>query len=365
MKKILFYLHHPAHFHLFRHVIYQLKRDGKEVIILATKKDILEELLLKEGFNYINVLPNGRKDNKASIAFGLIKQDLKLLKICLKHKPDILVGTSTEITHIGRLLNIPSLFVNEDDAAVIPLVRDLAYRFAKIIISPEVCNNGKYEYKAIKYQSYHELAYLHPNVFIPKREIVEKYFNPDKPYAIIRFSKLGAHHDIGVQGISNVTAWELINVLSGKFKVYITSERPLETEFEPYRMSINPLDIHHVINYATVFIGDSQTMAAEAGVLGTPFFRCNDFVGRISYLRELEEVYNLGFGFNPSDSNIMIDKLKEIIKIPDLKQQWQIRRRKMLSEKVDLSAFLIWFIENYPESEFEMKNNPAYQYNFK
>ena len=40
--------------------------------------------------------------------------------------------------------------------------------------------------------------------------------------------------------------------------------------------------------FASLYIGDSQTMAAEAGVLGVPFVRFNDFVGRIGYLRELE-----------------------------------------------------------------------------
>ena len=112
--KLLFYLHHPAHFHLFKNVIKSLKQNN-EIIILATKKDILEELLKNSNLKYINVLPKGRKDNKFSIALALVKQDLRLLKICREVKPDILVGTSTEITHIGKLINIPSIFVNEDD----------------------------------------------------------------------------------------------------------------------------------------------------------------------------------------------------------------------------------------------------------
>lgn len=63
--------------------------------------------------------------------------------------------------------------------------------------------------------------------------------------------------------------------------IYITSERPLEPQFEKYRIRINPLDMHHVMAFASLYIGDSQTMAAEAGVVGTPFVRLNDFVGTI------------------------------------------------------------------------------------
>ena len=58
--------------------------------------------------------------------------------------------------------------------------------------------------------------------------------------------------------------------------------------------------MHHVMAFASLYIGDSQTMAAEAGVLGVPFVRFNDFVGRIGYLRELEDVYQLGFGVHAS-----------------------------------------------------------------
>ena len=72
----------------------------------------------------------------------------------------------------------------------------------------------------------------------------------------------------------------------------------MEPQFEKYRIKINPLDMHHVMAFASLYIGDSQTMAAEAGVLGVPFVRFNDFVGRIGYLRELEDVYELGYGIH-------------------------------------------------------------------
>ncbi len=58
--------------------------------------------------------------------------------------------------------------------------------------------------------------------------------------------------------------------------------------------------MHHVMAFASLYIGDSQTMAAEAGVLGVPFVRFNDFVGRIGYLRELEDTYHLGYGIHAS-----------------------------------------------------------------
>lgn len=342
--KILFYLHHPAHFHLFRHTIRKLKADGHAITIVATKKDVLEDLLRSEGWEYENFLPHGRKDNKFSIALGLLKQDLRLLTKCIAHRPDLLIGTSTEICHIGYLLRIPNIFVNEDDADVIPLVKKLAHPFAKYLLSPDVCNTGMPQ-KTISYKGYHELAYLHPNVFTADKNVVRKYFNPDEKYFILRFAKLKAHHDSGVQGIDSATATRLIELMRQHGKVYITAERELEKEFEPYRLNIKPIDMHHVMAFASLYIGDSQTMAAEAGVLGVPFIRYNDFVGRIGYLRDIEDHYQLGYGIKPGNPQILLDKVSELLNTKDLNKIWETKRAKMLSEKIDVTKFFVELFE--------------------
>lgn len=338
--KILFYLHHPAHFHLFRHTITRLKLAGHQITIVATKKDVLEELLRAEGWDYENFLPHGRKDNKLSIALGLLKQDLRLLRKCLFNRPDLLVGTSTEICHIGYLLRINNYFVNEDDADVIPLVKKLAHPFAKHLLSPDVCNTGMPN-KTISYAGYHELAYLHPSVFSPSKDIVRKYFNPEERYFILRFAKLKAHHDTNVQGIDSSIASKLISLLSPHGKVYITAERELEKEFEPYRLNIKPIDMHHIMAFASMYIGDSQTMAAEAGVLGVPFIRFNDFVGRIGYLKDLEENWKLGFGIKPENVESLYEKVNELLNNTRLKEEWDQKKTKMLSAKINVTDFFV------------------------
>ena len=363
--KILFHLGHPAHFHLFKNVISNFRNKGDQVYILIKKKDVLEKLLQESGFKYYNILPKGRKDNKISIALGQLTQDIKLLSFSIKIKPDILIGTSVAISHIGKLLGIPSINVNEDDADVVPLYAKLAYPWATTILAPEVCRMGKWVDKTIFYKSYHELAYLHPNNFVPNKKIAEKYVSLEKPYFILRFAKLGAHHDVGITGLSNSMAIELVKILEPFGSVYITSERPLDNQLEKHRIQISPTDMHHVMAYASLFIGDSQTMAAEAGVLGIPFIRFNDFVGRISYLDELENKYQLGYGIKTNEVQQLYARVRELINMPDCAQVFQLRRQKMLSEKIDYATFLIWFIENHPTSITIMKQNPDFQYKFK
>ena len=363
--KILVYLGHPAHFHNYKNTIAKLKEDGHEVEVLIKKKDVLQELLDNAGIPYHNILKEGRKDSKLGILWGTLKRAWRLNSFCAKFHPDILTGTSVENSWIGKLRHIPVININEDDAAVVPKYAKLSYPWATEILTPAVCDNGKWNYKSTKYAGYQELAYLHPQNFTPDKKVVEKYFDTNTPYFLIRFAKLNAHHDSGIKGINTDIAQHLIDLLSPHGRVFISSERPLEPQFEPYRIHIKPIDMHHVMAFADLYLGDSQTMAAEAGVLGIPFVRFNDFVGRIGYLRELEDVYHLGFGIKTDEVDKLYDTVNALLSLPDRKAVFQERRAMMLSEKIDYARFLTWFIESYPDSRKIMKENPEYQWRFR
>lgn len=367
MKRIAIFLGHPAHFHLFKNTAKALANDGYDVLFLIKRKDIVEDLAKESGCQYVVVRDKERTDSgKIGLIWSLIRMDCKVAKALRKFKPLLLAGTYTPF--LSRWTGVPVISCNEDDADVVPRFAKMSYPYANDILTPIVCDNGKWNEKSIKFASYHELAYLHPNNFSPNKQVVEKYFSADKPYFIIRFAKLSAHHDNGIKGIGVEMAMHLVELLKPHGDIYITSERPLETQLEPYRIKIDPIDMHHVMAFSSLYIGDSQTMAAEAGVLGVPFIRFNDFVGRIGYLNELEDVYRLGFGIKASDEGSevkMYHILEELLSMPDLKEEWGKRRKKMLSEKIDYARFLTWFIENYPDSHKIMKENPDYQYRFR
>ena len=365
---ILIQLSHPAHFHLYKNVAQNFMRDGHKVFILIMTKDILEDLLKQSGLPYYNILKEAHRKSKFGMLWDMLVRDWRILRFVKKHKIDLLTGSTVEVAQVGWLTRKYRVNTGEDDMNVVPLFPKMAGPFMGTILSPRVCNNYSLEPYSVKYESYHELAYLHPNHFQADKNVVEKYFSADTPFFILRFSSLNAYHDAGIQGINTEIAQHLIDILKPHGRIYITSERELEPQFEPYRIKINTLDMHHVMAFSTLYIGDSQTMAAEAAVLGVPFVRFNDFVGRIGYLNELEEVYQLGFGIKASEEGAadkMYKVVEEILSMPNLKEKWESRRQKMLSEKIDYAQFLTWFIEEYPESQKIMKENPDYQYRFK
>ncbi|MEO8398657.1 MAG: hypothetical protein ABI550_02455, partial [Ignavibacteriaceae bacterium] len=251
--KVLIYLGHPAHFHLFKETIKILKAKGNEIIIVIKRKDVLEDLLKSAGLNYYNVFPKERKDDKFSIALSLLRRDKEVFKIALKEKPNLMIGTSPEITHVGKLLRVPSIVVNEDDADQVKFFAYFSYPFADTIFVPSSCRVGRWKDKTVFYEGYHELAYLHPHYFTPDKLKIKELFKDEKPFFIIRFAKLTAHHDEGKTGITFSSALKIIETLSSRGNLFITSERELEPEFEKYRIKLHPSLIHHALAFADLY----------------------------------------------------------------------------------------------------------------
>lgn len=362
--RIIIDICHPAHVHLYKNLIRILQQKGH--FVLVTVKDIKTARILLDNLEIPYTCIGQKSDGLISKAVNQVKYDAAIIKLIRKHDIDIGIGTSISLTHVSFLTRLTSFFTEDDDSAVVPFSRIAAHPFASFIISPDVLNYERNKKKHITYAGYHELAYLHPNRFTPDPSVLQEAgLNEGDPFFIMRFNAFKAHHDIGVKGLSIENKRKLINLLSKKGKVFITTERDIDPEFEEFRFRIAPEKAHSFLYYATMLIGDSQTMTSEAAVLGTPSIRSNSFVGRISYLEEEEHKYKLTYGFLPEQSEKMFAKIDELLSMPDLKAEWQQRRMNMLKDKIDVTGFFTWLIENYPKSLETIKENPEYQYTFR
>ena len=342
-KKVLFDLWHPAQFHYAKNVLSKFRSEGYEVFITCRPKDILTALLDESGEGYSILWRRGG----TGILYNLIVLVIyvvRLTRMVRKHRIDVLIGSSPAIVLVSVLVrNAKSVLLIEDDISVIPLMRPF-YPFADHLLTPD-CLPEEHGRKHVKYASYHELAYLHPNHFTPDESVLEQLrVAKGESFFLLRFSALTAHHDIGARGISPRLSRQLLQVLQPHGKVFITAEGQLPAEFEQYRLPVPLSKIHSVLHYATLYVGDSQTMALEAALVGTPAIRCNTFVGRLSVLEELEKRYGLAFGFLPSDEDDMLQKIRELLQLDDLKRLWRSKLDTLLSEKVDFAEYLFRFV---------------------
>lgn len=359
---ILIDINHPAHVHLLRNVYKMLVERGHDVIVVVKQIPSAMKLLDLYDIPYINI---GKKDdNLGKKGLDQLVYDHRLLRIVRENHIDIGIGSSINIPHVSKLSRMKSIILDDDDDEVEPLFVKFGHPFADVILSP--VDTPRKSKKTIYVNAYHELSYLHPNRFKPDPSVLKDAgVEEGEAYFLLRFNAFKAHHDVGVVGLTIENKRRLVDYLSSKGKVFITTERDIDDEFKPYQLKITPEKAHSLMYYATMLVGDSQTMTSEAAVLGTPAIRCNTFVGRIHYLEEEEHKYGLTYGFRPDQSEEMFEKIEELLSMPNLKEEWQRRRQKMLLEKIDYAMFLAWFVEEYPESQRTITGNSNYQYRFK
>ena len=355
--KILIDIGHPAHVHYFRNFIKIMESKGHNFLVIARDKEVTFSLL--NAYN-ISFFSRG-KGGKGLIGKSkyLIKGDFIIYRAAKEFNPDIFLSfASPYAAQVSKLLRKPHISFTDTEHA---LMGHLAFfPFTDTVLTPQTFlkNLGV---KHIKFNSFMELCYLHPKYFNPNIKILSEIgTSKDEKFIIIRFVSWEASHDFGKPRMNNEFKINLINKLIKYCKVFISAEGKLPNELEKYRLNIAPGKIHDLLFYASLYIGEGATTASECAVLGTPSIYVN-----ILDAGTLQEQKGLGLLYSFRDISGVLEKASELMNTPHLRELWQTRRKKMLSEKIDVTAFMVWFIENYPESIKVMRENPDYQDNFR
>jgi uncharacterized protein len=354
--KVLIDIGHPAHVHLFKHLAWEMQKKGHDVFFTCREKEFEIALLKHYGFRFKSF---GKKySSRTGKIIGLIEFDFKEFFTGLRFKPDVFLSQgSMYAAHAAFLLHRPHITL--EDTGNWEQVR-LYLPFTAYILTSNTfrINYGR---KQIRFNSYQELAYLHPNQFLYNHLVIEKLnLKTKEKYAVLRFVAWKATHDKGQKGLSLESKFQIIEELERHHKVFITSEAALPKELEKYKATFLPHEIHDVLYGADLLISEGTTMAMEAALLGTPSI----YVNSLQY-SNVKDMAEYGLCFNFSSNELVLEKVKEITSKSEFKKELQGNRQRMLIEKIDVTAFLVWFIENYPSSALIMRENPNYQYKFK
>jgi len=354
--KILIDLGHPAHIHYFKNFIWIMEQKGHRFCLVARDKEVLHQLLDYYKFEYTNRGAGGK--SLISKIFYILKADYVIFRAAKKFKPDIFVSfASTYAAHVSKLMKKPHIVLDDTEHAKFELM--MYPPFSDVILNPKSFWK-KFSSKQIFFDSFMELSHLHPKYFTPDPKILEGYgLNADERFFIVRFISWTASHDIGQSGLSLDLKKQIVTMLEKSGKVLISSESELPIELERYKIQINPAHLHHFLYHAGLYIGEGATTAAEAIMLGTPAIYINSLdAGTIS-----EQATK--FGLISLRNAAMLPEILEKVLLQDDNSTAALNRSKVLSEKIDVTSFMVWFVENYPASETTMRINPDYQYNFK
>ncbi len=353
-KRILIEIGHPAHVHHFRHMYWGLEKQGWTGLFVTKDKECAIELLKAYDLPY-QVLGVNKKGIARKI-LSLPMFSLKMINIARAFKPDIFVSRVSPLSgYASFILRKPHITFT--DTENVKLLDSISQPFADVVCTSDVYlrDHGK---KQIRYPGYHELAYLHPNRFVKDPSILnDLWIDHKQRFALVRFVTWGAHHDIGHSGFSTSNKIKLVNELSKHLRVFISSEGEIPLELMQHKLDIPAQHIHQVLAQAHMFVGESATMASECAVLGTPAIYLNS----IHYgSTDSQSGYGLMDLF-PSDELGQTQAISLAVKIacnPEIKNEHAQNLARMLREKIDVSAFMVWLVQKYPESIVTMKKSP-------
>lgn len=288
--KYIFELNHPKHYYQFKYIMQMLQQNGHEVHVLARDKDVLLNVLQEENVPY-EIFGIHAKKMRDKV-FATPKLIANYYKIAKREKPDVIISKASLYgTMVARMIGAQAIIF--PDSEVVKLTNNVVVPMCSRVITPGTFGLD-FGIKHIRIKGLFEDCYLAPSVFQTNNELIEQY-GLKKPYALFRFVGWYANHDVNNSGFTAEQQRLMLQVAEQKMQVYISSEKKLPEDLQKYKLPTPAAEIHTVLAHADLYVGDSQTMATEAALLGTPAIRSNSFVGPndMTNFIVLEQQYDL------------------------------------------------------------------------
>lgn len=342
----------PAQVHFYRHIYHLLLQHGHEAFIIARGER--ETLDLLHDFELPYTVFCSPPGSKMDMLLSLPRNVIDATGILRERRVDIVTGFGVYDAYASALLGASNIVFIDNEPGIgkrsYQVQFHLFFPFVDTIVTPSFFREDLGR-KHVRIEGMKEFAYLHPNRYRPDDSILDVLgVGRGERFSLLRFNSLSAFHDLGVGGFTMEQKIMMARELERHGQVFISSEKGLPRELEKWAISIPKRRVHDVLTYASLLVTDTQTMATEAAILGTPTVRCNSFVGArdMGNFIELENRYHLLFNYR--DPAMAIAKATELVKDEGAKAEWGRRRSALLRDSIDVTAFMTWYIENYPQS---------------
>lgn len=329
---ILIEIGHPAHVHCFKDVIEALIASGNHVVLVTRNKEITNRLLDILGLPYQCLTSPAR--SKAGMCLELIYRWWKIWRIIGYEHIDASVSISGISTALPSWLRgIPNLILTDTEDAT--LSNKLAFPFANHILTPDFFLHDL-GHRHIRYKGLHELAYLN-NRDLTDRQARLTSLGLNRPYSIIRLIAYDAAHDWYLSHSSEAEICKMVKLLEQHGDVFITSQKTIPDSIKHLELRFPIECIHDVLAGARFFVGESPTMAVEAGLLGTPSVLISS---RSPYLGNMIHLESMGLLANVQGWDQACILLQTWARKSGFREEWAIRACKFREEATDLTSLV-------------------------
>lgn len=356
--KIFIDINHPAHVHYFRNFIRIMESKGHTFIITNRNYPIINRLL--DFYKIDHSIRQARPTQKSKIRsiLYLIESTAICIKKSFSYHPDLYLGFANSPCAITSFLfHKPSILL--DDTEFNTTNHKIYKPFCSTLLTPFYfkLDLGK---KQIRFNAFIEQLYLHNHYFRPSSSVLEELNLKEKEYVIIRYSAFDAHHDLAVRHVSDNVKKEIVKKISQRYRVIISFESiPIDDFYRPYIYSISPEKIHDLMAGARFIITEGITMASESFILGVPYIDINPL--HVGYVDLQVEQYP-EFAMQSTDESEIMQRIDFLMKTETDSSIILTSTKKMT---IDPTQFLVWFVDNYPDSSLILKRDPKIQLNFK
>jgi uncharacterized protein len=336
--RVLFDLTHPANVHLFKHLIRSLRASGSEVLLASRDKDVTLALLEAEGLEHVCLTRRGK--GLAGLAAELVLRTARLRRLAASFRPDVLVAAEggVSIGPVGAIRRRPRVVFAQVDRARLQNLLGLPW-------ATTICTGTGYRLRhgarQKRFAGFQTQAYLDPRRFRPDAEALRQYgISPDQPYAVLRLVGWTAAHDLGRRGLAVKSLLAAIRRLERLGRVILSSESPLPETLVPWQNPVPAARLHDLLAFAGVCVAEGGTVAAEAGMLGTPAVACNSY--EFGYLESLCE---RGLIHRAESLAQAVEWADEALRDAGRKPQWRQRAADLFASTDDVLGVMQNVIE--------------------
>lgn len=337
--RVLFDVVHPAHVHFYKHIATELRSEGVPVLILSRAKDATNALLADLDLPYRS---HGRPhDSTVGQAAELANRVRSILGEAREFKPTLVLTRNPAGALASRLVNGAISVFDTDDGRAAGLHYRLGAAAAHVVTAPS-CLSDTGGRDVHKYPGLKALAYLHPKRFRPDPQIRQSLDVGARPFALLRLVSMTASHDRKAQGIQPELLRQLLERLTATMEVFVSMEKDLPLPAGTRQLPTAPSDLHSVVAEADFYLGDSQTMAIEAALLGTPVLHLSSWSGKLDCLEYLQERQMIT-SFHPRQTNAITASLATTLRnVRETKRLQMDRASRFAAPEYDVTQ---WYVQ--------------------
>ncbi len=355
--KILLDINHPADVHYFRNFIKIMEGRGHSFMVVNRDSRIINELLDYYGIRHVKRNPRPKSRGTLAHVVNLARMVAACMKASLKFRPDIYLGFASSACAVTSFVfRKPCILI--DDTEHNSMNHKVYTKFCSCVLTPFYFrkNLGK---RQLYFNAFCEQMYLRKSLYSPSADILGSMGVGKGEYVLVRYISYRAHHDIGVRQLGEETRRSIVERLSGKYRVFVSHET-YPNPYGEFALKAHPAYMHDLEANAKFVVTEGATTASESFVLGVPTLYINPL--HLGYTDIQAATFPNVFVHttDPAEIEKAISRLEKAEAVAEA----SAIRDRLEACTIDPTEFLVWFVENYPESETTLRANPHYQDRF-